>query len=52
MTASLRQNMRSGVFLSDYGYGIVIWEGDDAFVVAGSNINITFVPETPDPRIA
>jgi hypothetical protein len=52
VTASLSQNMRSGVFLSDNGYGIVIWEGDDAFVVAGSNINITFVPDTPGPRMA
>ncbi len=52
VTASLSQNMRNGAFLSDNGYGIVIWEGDDAFVVAGSNINITFVPDTPDPRMA
>jgi hypothetical protein len=52
VTASLSQEMRSGEFLSDNGYGIVIWEGDDAFVVAGSNINITFVPDTPGPRMA
>lgn len=52
VTASLSQNMRSGEFLSDNGYGIVIWEGDDAFVVAGSNINITFVPDTTGPRMA
>jgi hypothetical protein len=52
VTASLSQNMRSGEFLSDNGYGIVIWEGDDAFVVTGSNINITFVPDTTGPRMA
>src|SRR5690606_15556596 len=52
VTASLSQDMRSGAFLSDNGYGIVIWEGDDAFVVAGSNINITFVPDTTGPRMA
>jgi hypothetical protein len=52
VTASLNQNMRSGAFLSDNGYGIVVWEGEEVFVVAGSNINITFVPDTPGPRMA
>lgn len=52
VTASLSQNRRTGEFLSDIGYGIVIWEGEDAFVVAGSNINFTFVPDTPGPRMA
>lgn len=51
VTASLSQNRRTGEFLSDIGYGIVIWEGEDAFVVAGSNINFTFVPDTPGPRM-
>ncbi|QRX63330.1 DUF5597 domain-containing protein [Dysgonomonadaceae bacterium zrk40] len=52
VTASLNQNMRSGAFLSDNGYGIVVWEGEEVFVVAGSNINITFVPDTPGPHMA
>lgn len=52
ITASLNKHMRSGEFLSDSGYCIVIWMGGDEYVIAGSNINVTFVPDTPGPRIA
>ena len=42
----------SGVTQVDMGYGLIINSGPDAFTVAGSNIDFTFVPTSPGPKMA
>ncbi len=51
ITATLRKNW-SGVLQATKGYGIIIQSGADSFTVAGSNIDITFLPTTSGPTIA
>jgi hypothetical protein len=51
ITVTLRKNW-SGVTQATKGYGIIIHTGADAFTVAGSNLDITFIPVSPGPKMA
>jgi hypothetical protein len=51
LTVSLRKNW-SGVTQASKGYGIIIYNGADAFTVAGSNLDVQFVPASPGPKMA
>lgn len=51
MTASLRKTWR-GVLQATKGYGIIIQTGPDEFTLAGSNIDVRFVPISPGPKTA
>lgn len=51
ITAGLRKSW-SGVLQATKGYGIVIQTGTDEFTIAGSNIDITFIPIAPGPKMA
>ncbi|MEJ6979951.1 DUF5597 domain-containing protein [Pedobacter sp. P351] len=51
ITVTLRKNW-SGVTQVSKGYGLVINTGPDAFTVAGSDIDVTFVPLSPGPKMA
>ncbi len=42
---SLRKTW-TGIPLADRGYGLIIDKGNDEFIVAGSDINVVFVPNT------
>jgi hypothetical protein len=42
----------NGVTQVDMGYGLIINSGPDAFTVAGSNVDFTFVPNSPGPKMA
>ena len=52
ITASLSQDIRTDTYLSEHGYGLVIWENKDEFIIAGSNISINFIPHSPGPQMA
>ncbi|MDR2810290.1 MAG: DUF5597 domain-containing protein [Tannerellaceae bacterium] len=52
VTVSLSRNGRTGAYLSERGYGMVIWEKNNDFIIAGSNIIVTFIPDSPGPRMA
>ena len=51
MQVSLRKNW-NGVAQATKGYGLIINTGKDAFTVAGSDIDITFLPASPGPAMA
>jgi hypothetical protein len=48
---TLRKNW-NGVVQTTKGYGLIINNGKDAFTVAGSDIDVTFVPNSPGPSMA
>lgn len=50
--ASLPNNMRTGQLTAEKGYGLIIWKGGNDFIVAGSNMNVVFVPNSEGPRMA
>jgi hypothetical protein len=52
VTVSLSRNRRTGAYLSERGYGLIIWEKNNDFFIAGSNIIVTFIPDSPGPRMA
>ena len=45
VTVTLKTNWK-GVTLASKGYGLIISSGADEFTVAGSNVNVSFVPAT------
>lgn len=51
LTVALRKNW-SGVTQAIKGYGLIMQSGPDAFTVAGSNLDVTFVPAGPGPKMA
>jgi hypothetical protein len=51
ITVTLRKNW-SGVTMASQGYGLIIHTGPDTFIVAGADIDATFVPDSPGPSIA
>jgi hypothetical protein len=51
VTVALRKNW-SGVPQANRGYGLVINTGADFFTVAGSNIDVTFIPASAGPMMA
>ncbi len=50
--ASLPYNRRTGQISAEKGYGLVIWKGGDEYIVAGSNLNVVFEPDSPRPQMA
>jgi hypothetical protein len=50
--ASLPDNMRTGELTAEKGYGLVIWKGEDEFILAGSNLNIVFLPDSDGKKMA
>ncbi len=48
----LRRNRRNPSQVPALGYGLVIAVGPDEYVVAGTDIQVTFTPRTPGPPIA
>jgi Domain of unknown function (DUF5597)/Beta-galactosidase len=48
----LRRATRSQIFLSELGYALVMGLAPDEFVVAGSDVQVTFTPRTAGPPIA
>jgi Domain of unknown function (DUF5597)/Beta-galactosidase len=42
---------RKSTVLPDRGYGLVFQSGADEFVVAGTDIQVTFIPDTPGPPV-
>jgi hypothetical protein len=52
INVDLRRNRRNPSQAASLGYGIFMAEGPDAFLVAGSDIQVTFRPNTPGPAIA
>lgn len=51
ITVGLRKNW-AGVAQASRGYGIIIHTGNDAFTIAGSNIDVKFSPVSPGPKTA
>lgn len=51
LTVALRKAW-SGVMQAAKGYGLIIHSGPDAFTIAGSNIDVTFLPTAPGPKMA
>jgi hypothetical protein len=48
----LRRNRRAPNQVPDLGYGLAIALGPDEYVVSGSDVQVTFSPNTPGPMIA
>jgi hypothetical protein len=42
----------NGHTLASRGYGLIIYKGADEFIVAGCNVNVSFIPATTSPRTA
>jgi len=47
----IKRNRRN-INTPKYGYGLVIAEGENRFIVAGKNIQVTFFPNTEGPSMA
>jgi hypothetical protein len=52
LNVDLRRNRRNPSQVAALGYGIVMAVGRDEYLVAGTDIQITFTPTTPGPPIA
>ncbi len=52
VNVELRRNRRDPSQVAPSGYGIFMAEGGDVFLAAGSDIQVTFRPNTPGPSIA
>jgi len=50
--ASLPYNRRTGELTAEKGYGLVIWKGGDEFILAGSDLNVVFVPDSEGKKLA
>jgi hypothetical protein len=50
--ASLPSNRRTGQLTAEKGYGMVIWKGGNEFMLAGSNMNVVFIPNSDGPQMA
>jgi hypothetical protein len=48
----LRRATRSQAYLAELGYALVMAIASDEFVIAGSDVQVTFTPRTPGPPIA
>jgi hypothetical protein len=48
----LRQNRRNPAQVPALGYAMIISTGPDEYFVAGSDVQVTFSPNTPGPEIA
>ena len=52
LNVDLRRNRRDPSQVPPMGYGLFIAMGPDEYLVAGSDIQVTFTPNTPGPEIA
>jgi hypothetical protein len=52
VNVNIKRNRRNPDILPEVGYAIVIASGQDEFYVAGCDVQITFLPTTPGPKIA
>jgi hypothetical protein len=52
VNVNLRRAHRPPYVIPEVGYAIVIASGQDEFTVAGTDVQITFLPKTPGPPIA
>ena len=52
VNVDLTRNRRAPNVIPDVGYAMVIATGPDEFYVAGSHVQVTFLPKTPGPPIA
>ena len=52
VNVNLSRNRRAPDVIPDLGYALVIATGQDEFYVAGSAVQVTFLPTTPGPPIA
>jgi len=52
LNADLRRNRRDPSQVPPFGYGLFIALGPDEYLVAGSDLQVTFTPNTPGPPIA
>jgi Domain of unknown function (DUF5597)/Beta-galactosidase len=52
LSVELRRSSRDQSFLAELGYGLVLALAPDEFLVAGSDIQVTFTPRTPGAPIA
>lgn len=50
--AMLPINRRTGQLTAEKGYGLIIWKGGNEFIVAGSNLNVVFIPDSKGPQMA
>lgn len=51
ITVTLRKHW-SGKSLSESGYGLILHSGTDEFIIAGSDLSVVFVPDSPGPKMA
>jgi hypothetical protein len=52
VNVNLRRNRRAPGIIPEVGYAIVFASGPDEFYVAGTDVQVTFLPKTPGPPIA
>jgi hypothetical protein len=52
LKVELRRNRRAPNAMPELGYGIFIAVGPEEYVVAGSDVQVTFSPNTPGPPVA
>ena len=52
LKVELRRSTRDQGFLSELGYGLAVALGANEFLIAGSDVQVTFQPRTPGPAIA
>jgi hypothetical protein len=52
VNVGIRRDRRNPNLFAEIGYAIVIASGQDEFYIAGSDVQVTFLPTTPGPAIA
>ena len=52
LNVDLRRNRRNPNQVPNFGYGVFVTLGPDEYLVAGTDIQVTFMPRTPGPPIA
>jgi hypothetical protein len=52
ITCELRRSTRDQSVQAELGYALVMADGADTFIAAGSDVQLTFRPRTPGPPIA
>ncbi len=52
LQVEIRRNSRDQSYMADLGYALIVGAASDEFVIAGTDVQVTFSPRTPGPRIA
>ena len=52
VNVDLRRNFRNKAQIPPFGYAMVFTLGPDEYLVAGCDVQVTFLPRTPGPEIA